>query len=158
MTLLGEDKYNFNRVEPTSSLFFELYEMCKYGSETSENCEKYQFVKIIFMKDSETVDVRKEMSLEEFISFFHDKYHNLNTVLNEIAHQDQAKLDTSAICDTQWDDFMKHVEKDRKLFSLMSGSEFSKNLAKAHSLTGLYNKYRSAYEQLQQQELQASEK
>jgi len=64
LQVLGYDQYKYTRVEPTSSLFFELYEKCKNEeAQHIDKCDKTQFVKIIFMSDSETIAVRKEMGL-----------------------------------------------------------------------------------------------
>ena len=63
MTLLGEEKYNFRRVEPASSLFLEIYERCKAKEKNKENCKKRKYLKMVFMKDSETVDSSKEIKL-----------------------------------------------------------------------------------------------
>jgi len=69
MSLFRDDKYNFRRVEPTSSLFIELYEKCENEKEEMPRCRRRKFVKLQFMEDYHTNHYTSEMELKEWIKF-----------------------------------------------------------------------------------------
>ena len=81
MSMFREDKYNYRRVEPTSSLFIELYEKCQNEKEEMPRCRRIKFVKLAFMEDYHTNHYSSEMELKEWITLIQDKFRDFNRVM-----------------------------------------------------------------------------
>ena len=141
LQVLGYDKFKYTRVEPTSSLFIELYERCKSEDQKIDRCDKTQFVKIIFMSDSETIDVRKEMSMQELLAYFENKYSKFLESIKRANGGQDGLINSSTVCETKFEDVSGDIE-------YISGANFVKNLAKQHELGYLYKLFSEKFKEL----------
>merc|ERR1712232_1184992 len=110
MSMFREDRYNYRRVEPTSSLLIELYEKCEDEKEEMPKCKKIKFVKLQFMEDYHTNHYNSQMELKEWIKLMQDKLLDFNTVMAAARtgeDRNERHLNMSKVCETSWDLFEK---------------------------------------------------